>query len=106
LFFWLLGFPDQAIANARRGVEEADAAQHFDSIVIAHCMHAWVLLMRREFADAEQSAEEAIAISKRQGSRSTARGARSWSTPARDSFHRRYWPAARKHVCEPVTQTP
>jgi class 3 adenylate cyclase/predicted ATPase len=66
LFFWLLGFPDQAIANARRGVEEADAAQHFDSIVIAHCMHAWVLLMRREFADAEQSAEEAIAISKRQ----------------------------------------
>jgi len=66
LLFWLLGYPDQAIATARRGVEEADAAQHFDSIVIAHCMHAWVLLMRREFADAVQSAEAAVAMSKRQ----------------------------------------
>jgi predicted ATPase len=66
LFFWLLGFPDQAIAKARMGVEEANAAQHFDSIVIAHCMHSWVLLMRREFSDAEQSAEAAVAISRRQ----------------------------------------
>jgi adenylate cyclase len=64
--FWLMGYPDQALATARRGVKEADAAQHFDSIVIARCMQAWVLLMRREFSDAVQSAEAAIAISKRQ----------------------------------------
>jgi predicted ATPase len=66
LFFWLSGYPDKAIDTARRGVEEADAAQHFDSIVIAHCAHAWVLLLRREFADAVQSADAAVAISKRQ----------------------------------------
>jgi predicted ATPase len=66
LFFWVLGYADQAIAIARRGVKEADAAQHVDSIVIARCMHAWVLLMRREFSDAVQSAEAAVTISKRQ----------------------------------------
>jgi predicted ATPase len=66
LFCWLMGFPDQAIATAERGVEEAGAAQHFDSIVIAHCMHSWVLLMRGEFADAVQSAEAAVAIALRQ----------------------------------------
>jgi len=66
LFFWLMGFPDRAIVTARRGVEEADDAQHFDSIVIARCMHSWVLLMRGEFADAVESAEAAVAISTRQ----------------------------------------
>jgi predicted ATPase len=66
LLFWLVGYPDQAIATAQKGVKEADAAQHFDSIVIARCMEAWVLLMRREFSDAVQSAEAAIAICKRQ----------------------------------------
>jgi adenylate cyclase len=64
--FWLMGYPDQALATAQRSVEEADAAQHFDSIVIARCMQAWVLLMRREYADAAQSAEAAVDISKRQ----------------------------------------
>jgi predicted ATPase len=66
LFFWLLGYPDQAIITARKGVKEADAAQHFDSIVVAHCMQAWVLLMRHEFSDAVQSVEAAVTISKRQ----------------------------------------
>lgn len=66
LLFWLMGYPDQALTTARRSVEEADAAQHFDSIVIAHCMQAWVLLMRCEYADAAQSAEAAVDISKRQ----------------------------------------
>jgi class 3 adenylate cyclase/predicted ATPase len=66
LYSWLFGYPDQALVNARRGVTEADAAQHFDSMVIARCMLAWVLLMRREFSDAAQSAEAAITISTRQ----------------------------------------
>jgi predicted ATPase len=63
---WLLGYPDQAIATARRSVKEAEAVQHFDSIVIARCMQAWVLLMRQEFTDAVRSAEVAVSISKRQ----------------------------------------
>jgi len=66
LYSWLLGFPDQALATAERGVEEAESAQHFDSIVIARSMHSWVLLLRRDFDGAVQSAEAAVAISKRQ----------------------------------------
>jgi class 3 adenylate cyclase/tetratricopeptide (TPR) repeat protein len=66
LFYWLQGYPDQAIAAARRGVKEADAAQHLDSIVIARCMEAWVLRLRCELADAVESAEAAVAISNRQ----------------------------------------
>jgi class 3 adenylate cyclase/predicted ATPase len=66
LYFWLLGYPDQALATAERGVEAAEAAQHFDSIAIARCIHSWVLLLRREFDEAVLSAEEAVAISTRQ----------------------------------------
>ncbi|MBW2498960.1 MAG: AAA family ATPase [Deltaproteobacteria bacterium] len=66
LFLWLMGSPDQAIATAESGVEAAESAQHFDSIVIALCMQSWVLLMRREFSDAAQSAEAAVAITLRQ----------------------------------------
>jgi predicted ATPase/class 3 adenylate cyclase len=66
LFHWLMGSPEQASAAARRGVAEADTAQHFDSIVIAHCMLAWVLLMRREFSEAAHFSEAALSISKQQ----------------------------------------
>jgi adenylate cyclase len=66
LMIWQLGYPDQAAATGQKAVEAADTLQHFESAAIARCMHAWVLLMRREFADAVQLAEAAVAISKRQ----------------------------------------
>ncbi len=66
LMIWQLGYPDQAAATGQKAVEAADTLQHFESAVIARCMHAWVLLMRREFADALKSADAAVAISKRQ----------------------------------------
>ncbi len=66
VMIWQLGYPDQAAVTGQKAVEAADTLQHFETAVIARCMHAWVLLMRREFADAVQSAEAAVAISKRQ----------------------------------------
>ena len=66
MMVWQQGYPDQAEATAQKAVDEADALQHIESAVIARCLHAWVLLMRREFADAVQSAEAAVDISKRQ----------------------------------------
>jgi adenylate cyclase len=66
LMIWQLGYPDQAAATGQKAVEAADTLQHFESAVIARCMHAWVLLMRGEFADAVQSAEASVAISQRQ----------------------------------------
>ena len=66
LMIWQMGYPDQAAATGQKAVEAADTLQHFESAVIARCMHAWVLLMRREFADALKSADAAVAISKRQ----------------------------------------
>jgi predicted ATPase len=66
LMIWQLGYPDQAAATGQKAVEAADTLQHFESAVIARCMHAWVQLMRGEFADAVQSAEASVAISQRQ----------------------------------------
>ena len=66
LMIWQLGYPDQAAATGQRAVEAANTLQHFESAVIARCMHAWVLLMRCEFAGARKSADAAVAISKRQ----------------------------------------
>jgi DNA-binding SARP family transcriptional activator/predicted ATPase len=64
MVIWFLGYPDQALEQAMRAVEDADASNHLFGRAYAALFAAWVCQLRRESAAAQVYAEEAIALSR------------------------------------------
>jgi DNA-binding SARP family transcriptional activator/predicted ATPase len=61
---WFLGYPDQALQQVMRAMEDASASPHLFSRAYASIFAAWVHQLRREPEAAQRYAEEAIALSR------------------------------------------
>jgi adenylate cyclase len=64
---WLLGYPDQALVEARRGLQLANAIPHANSLAYGLVFAAWTHLHRREWDTALDLSDRAIALSTEQG---------------------------------------
>ena len=60
---WYLGHPDQARRRATEGLEWAATVEHPVSTVLAHMLLNWVLLLRREDAEAAKHVDAMLALS-------------------------------------------
>jgi predicted ATPase len=75
---WLLGFPEQALAQIEEGVALADRIGHAYSAAQIHVAGAFVRQFRREPRRAREHAETAIAVSREHGFEQVAAQGTAW----------------------------
>lgn len=66
---WLSGFPEQAMAQSRRTLEEAEALKHPFTITLALSFSTWLHQFRRDVPATLAAAERALALSEEHGFR-------------------------------------
>jgi class 3 adenylate cyclase/predicted ATPase len=65
--FWLLGYPEQALARLREALALAHALSHPYSLAFARCWAAYVYQFRRDVLAVHEHAEAAVALATTQG---------------------------------------
>ena len=112
LVLWMLGYPDQALQQARDGLRRAISLGAPYSIAIAHCFLAMLMRFLRDYPGTTKEAESAIAIATSADLRTGARKHRSnavgrWRCKAaRRPVSRRYAPRSKQAHLGSVVHSP
>ena len=64
---WVLGYPDAALADAKRASESAREIEHAPTLIYALFFASWTAILRGNYTEANACAEELIALAEQKG---------------------------------------